>query len=142
MAPPSAAPLEEYNDMDGYLVVAWLLSGMVAGFVIGLWVNPGKNRRRAERARAAAQDQQQRRQIDKLKLSQQELTAQLAASTQRHDRQIEMLKQSHAVELRAAEQELSAVREQLMRLSSVAEEGQVISGTSFVATRFDDNPAL
>lgn len=123
--------------MDTYLAIAWMLSGLVAGVVLGIWLNPSSGRHRAERARAAAQDQQHRRALDKLKASQQEVRAQLESATQRHARQIEMLKQAHAAELRAAEDELRDVRQQLGRLAMAAESGGMISGTAFEPTRFD-----
>lgn len=127
--------------MDAYLAIAWMLSGLVAGVVLGVWLNPSSGRHRAERARSAAQDQQHRRAIDKLKASQQDVSAQLESATQRHARQMELLKQAHASELLAAEDELREVRRQLQRLSVVAESGGMISGTAFEPTRFDpDQP--
>lgn len=128
--------------MDVYLALAWMLSGVIAGLVLGLWLNPSGARHRRDRARAAATELQQRRLIDKLKTGHEELSAQLASSSQRHDRQTEMLRQAHAAEMRAAEVELRHVREQLHRLASAAEDGHVISGTAFVATRFEDNPPI
>ena len=127
--------------MDVYLVIAWLVSGMVAGFMLGLWFNPGKRRRRAESARTVAQEQQLRRQLDKLKLAHEELTAQLAATTQRHDRQTEVLKRVHAMALQAAEEELRKTREQLRLLVEAGEPELSPSDRAFAATRFDDDPS-
>lgn len=123
--------------MDTYLAIAWMISGLVAGVVLGVWLNPSNGRHRAERARAAAQDQQHRRTLEKLKANQQEMNAQLESANQRHTRQVELLKQAHAAELRAAEDELRDVRQQLSRMAAAAESSGMISGTAFEPTRFD-----
>lgn len=126
--------------MDVYLIIAWLISGMLAGFMLGLWFNPGKRRRRAESARTMAQEQQLRRQLDKLKLAHEELSGQLAATTQRHDRQTEVLKRVHGMALQAAEEELRKTREQLRLLVEAGEPELSPSDRAFAATRFDDDP--
>jgi C4-dicarboxylate-specific signal transduction histidine kinase len=128
--------------MDAYLAIAWMISGLVAGVVLGVWLNPTRGRHRTERARAAAQDQQHRRTLDKLRASQREMNAQLESATQRHTRQVEQLKQAHAAELRVAEDELRDVRQQLSRMADAAECSGMISGTAFEPTRFDQDQPL
>lgn len=128
--------------MDIGLVAAWLGCGLLCGGVLVAWLNPAPRRWRAAASRAAALEQQSRRQIDQLRRELQASQADLDAARVRHERQLASLREAHAKELRSAENALRLVREQLQSLEAAAESGRVISGTAFQPTQFDTDPDL
>lgn len=124
--------------MDAFVGIAWLVAGIMVGVALGLWLGPARARQQSRQAKLALADSQQRRALERMREQNLELTAQLESSAHRHSRALEALSQSHAAELRMAEEELRQVREQLHRLQGAAHDGSVISGTAFVPTQFSE----
>jgi outer membrane PBP1 activator LpoA protein len=129
--------------MDFILSGAWLIAGIGVGIALTLAFGPAQRHRQTLKAKLALADSQQRRALDRMRESNQELSGQLQTASQRHEQQLLALRKAHVTELKAAELELKRVREQMLRMGEVAEEGRHISATSFQATQFDDsdNPA-
>lgn len=125
--------------MDLFLSAAWLVCGAVVGAMLAIALGPMRAKKQAQQAKLALADGQQRRALERMRESHHELTEQIESLNRRNAQQIEALKHQHGIELRAAEDEIRRVREQVSRLLDVAEEGQVISGTSFQPTQFDES---
>jgi outer membrane PBP1 activator LpoA protein len=129
--------------MDWILSSAWLIAGIAVGVGLTLALGPAQRHRQSLKAKLALADSQQRRALDRMRESNQELASQLQTSAKRHEQQLLSLRKAHVTEQKAVEDELKRVRAQMLKLSEAAEEGSAMSGTAFQATQFDDsdNPA-
>jgi outer membrane PBP1 activator LpoA protein len=129
--------------MDLILSSAWLIAGIAVGIGLTLALGPAQRHRQTLKAKMVLADSQQRRALDRMRESNQELSSQLQLATKRHDQQLMSLRKAHVAELKAAEDELKRVRLQMVRMGEAAEDGHAISATAFQATQFDDsdNPA-
>lgn len=126
--------------MDPLIGLAWMLAGGAVGAMAMQLLGPGRARRDSRQARAAMADSQQRRALERSREDNRDLEAQIEAANQRHARAIDSLKKAHASEVTALTDELKQERQKLRALVEASTQGHVISGTSFEATRFDDEP--
>jgi CTP-dependent riboflavin kinase len=108
--------------------------------MLGNLLGPGRRQREQQQAKLAASESQTRRTLERLREQNIELQAQLDATGQRQTRAAELLKQSHQAEMSALEDELRLVRRKLAIMMDVSAQGNVISGTSFEPTQFDETP--
>lgn len=129
--------------MDVILSGAWLIAGIAVGIGLTLALGPAQRHRQTLKAKLTLADSQQRRALDRMRESNQELSSQLQTSSKRHEQQLLSLRKAHVAEMKTAEVELQRVRAQMTRLSEVAENDRSLSGSAFQATQFDDsdNPA-
>jgi len=123
--------------MDTYLALAWLVCGIVIGYVASLLFGPIHTRRQAARAKQELAHSQQRRALERLRQQHQELSLQLEAADKRHEQAVASLKRTHTAQLRAMAEESNRM---LTRPGGLGGAGDVISGSSFQVTRFNDEP--
>ena len=112
--------------------IVWLLVGLLLGFGLGR----GHNKVKAQRAKLALADSQQRRALERLSETNRDLKAQIEAASHRQSQTLEAVKKLHATEIGALRDELAHTRQQLMAYSISDGDDRVASPTSFAATQF------
>lgn len=118
--------------------IAWPLGGLLLGAVLGFAVGRGRTKAKAQRAKLALADSQQRRALERLSETNRELKAQIEAAGNRQSQTVETLKKQHATEVSALQAELALLRQQLMAFSISEGDDRSASPTSFAATQFSD----
>lgn len=116
--------------------IGWLLGGVVLGTCLGFALGRNHSKVKAQRAKLALADSQQRRALERLSENNRELKAQIEATGQRLSQVQDALKKQHSVELGALQDELSRVRQQLIAYSISDGDERSVSATSFATTQF------
>ncbi|MBP6674679.1 MAG: hypothetical protein KA185_05345 [Vitreoscilla sp.] len=116
--------------------IVWLLAGLLVGLLLGFGLGRGHNKVKAQRAKLALADSQQRRALERLSETNRDLKAQVEAASHRQSQTLEAVKKLHATEIGALRDELAHTRQQLMAYSISDGDDRVASPTSFAATQF------
>jgi hypothetical protein len=116
--------------------IVWLLGGLSVGAALGFALGRGRGMVKAQRAKLALADSQQRRALERLSENNRELKAQIEAAGQRLAQVQDALKKQHATEVTALQNELGSVRQQLMAYTISEGDERTVSATSFAATQF------
>jgi hypothetical protein len=116
--------------------IVWPLAGLLLGLLLGFGLGRGRNKIKAQRAKLALADSQQRRALERLSEVNRDLKAQLEAGGQRQSQTLEAVKKLHATELGALRDELALTRQQLMAYTISEGDDRAVSSTSFAVTQF------
>lgn len=116
--------------------IIWPLAGLLLGLLLGFGLGFGRNKVKAQRAKLALADSQQRRALERLSETNRDLRAQIEAASQRQTQTLEAVKKLHATEIGALRDELALTRQQLMAYSISEGDDRSASPTSFAATQF------
>lgn len=118
--------------------IAWLFAGLLLGAVLGFALGRGGSKAKADRAKLALADSQQRRALERLSENNRDLKAQLEAAGNRQSQTLEALKKLHQTEVGALQAELDLLRQQLMAYAISSGDERGASPTSFATTQFSD----
>jgi len=116
--------------------IVWLLAGLLVGSLLGFGLGRGRNKVKAQRAKLALADSQQRRALERLSEANRDLKAQIEAASHRQSQTLEAVKKLHSTEISALRDELAHTRQQLMAYSISDGDDRSVSSTSFAATQF------